>query len=615
MAPLNLKGIDGYPRTAGGPTGKQKALIEVEMGLQLHRRGNQEEAARHYRAAIKVDPHCLAALNLLSDIMLLAGNHARAEKLASQALKIRADMPGALLIRGCSRHAMGKLNPAIADLENAVELKPDYADALMALGRVLRDAGEADRSIEAYEKLLAQFPDVAEAHYNLANTFAAEDLLDEAIDAFREAVRLKPDFVDAHANLAGALGQADRPEEALDAADHALSLDPDHRAACVNKGNALRALNRLTEAQACYQHCLDLNADDADAIDLMATVAQGQGKLDEACHLYRRAISLDPKSDMYKGDLSTALLAAGDLEDAWKMYESRVAVDTGIPKDLFDSYRRWRGQSLEGRTLLVVREQGIGDELRFANCYSDLLERAQSEGGRCTIATSARMSTLFERSFPEAEILALSPNIKADFAVAAGSLPQIFRPSVESFPAEAGYLRPDDARVAEFRNWLQNLGDGLKVGFAWRSRNVTTSRTHHYTELDDWQALFGLDGIRLVNLQYGDVGLELTDASTRYDHRIAEAPGVDLMNDLDAAAALTASVDLVVSPGTSVADMAGALGTPALVYGSAFHPMSLGTDGLPWYPSIKYVARRWDQPICEIVEQIVDMVRETAQAT
>ena len=598
MAPLNLKGIDGYPRATGNLANKQKAQVQVELGMQLHKHGNHEEAARHYRAAIKVDPNCLTALNLLSDIMLLAGNHARAEKLASQALKIRADMPGALLIRGCSRHAMGKLKPAIADLEHAVELKPDYVDALMALGRVLRDAGKADRSIDAYEKLLAQFPDIAEAHYNLANTFVSDGLTDEATEAYNEAIRLKPDFADAHANLAGALCQADRPDEALAAADSALSLDPDHRAAWINKGNALRALNRLTDAQACYQHCLDLNANDADAIDLMATVIQGQGRLDEARRLYRHAISLDPKSDMYKGDLSTALLAAGDLEDGWKMYESRFGAGVGTPKDMFDSYRRWRGQSLAGRTLLVIREQGIGD------------------GGQCTIATNSRLVELFRRSFPEAEVQALDAGcagIKADFAIAAGSLPQLFRSSVESFPAEAGYLRPDRARVAEFRSWLENLGDGLKVGFAWRSRNVSTSRTHHYTELDDWQALFGLTGIRVVNLQYGDVSGELNDASKRYDHRIAKLPGVDLMNDLDAAAALTASVDLVISPGTSVADMAGAVGVPALVYGSAFHPMSLGTDGLPWYPGVKYIARRWDQPIGEIVEQIVDMVRETAQ--
>ncbi|MGK2739279.1 tetratricopeptide repeat protein [Tepidicaulis sp. LMO-SS28] len=587
-------------------TDTRNALAEtLQEGLTLHRRGTFEKAARLYEKVLRKDPTNLAALNFLADARLHEGKPLKAAQAAAKALQLKPDMPSAHFVLGNAYLALGRSDEGIAELEKTLELKPDYTDAMLSLGNALREAQKNGKAIEIFERLIALDPTFAEAHYNLANTLREERMLDEAAASYKEALRLTPDFAAAHANLAGVYMQADHPELALGHAEQAAAIAPHMTAGHINAGNALRALQRLEEAEACYRTAIGLDQRDAKAHDLLANVLQGQGRFEEAFTSYQTALKLQPRSDLFRGDLSTAQLASGRIEDGWKNYESRFNVSMNVGARAFPHIPRWNGEPLDGKTILVWKEQGIGDDLRFISCLPDLLAKA-GENATCRVETDPRLVRFYGRSFPGAIIEATGANDAAgdiDYQIPAGSLPGHFRTSLAAFPSKPGYLTPDAERAAGFKDWLDTLGPGLKIGFAWRSGNMQSARSIHYTAIEDWADLFATPGFELINLQYGEVDEELAAAEQQHGRTLHKAD-VDLKDDLDGAAALTSALDLVITPATSVGDMAGALGIRSFTYTSAHHPMMLGTDALPWYPATRIFARKWQTPMSEITANV-----------
>ena len=59
-------------------------------------------------------------------------------------------------------------------------LKADYAEAHSNLGNTLHELGRLDEAVACLNQAIALKPDLAEAHYNLGNTLQELGRLDEA---------------------------------------------------------------------------------------------------------------------------------------------------------------------------------------------------------------------------------------------------------------------------------------------------------------------------------------------------------------------------------------------------------------------------------------------------
>ncbi len=589
----------------------------IQKGILAHRQGRFADASKAYQKVLKKAPTELAALNLLADAQLNLGKNSRALDVASKAIALKPDMPGTWMVKGSALRRLGKFDEAVASLEKALELKPDYADALMTLAGTLRDANQLDAAIDAYEDLVEMAPEMAMAHYNLGNALVSDGQFDEAAIAFEDAIEHDPSHVPSYINLAGALHANDRAEEALIASEKALDLLPSSRSAMINRGNALKTLVRFDEAEQQYRDVIASDEKDAVAHDLLGTVLQGQARIDEAIVEYRRAIELRPQETLFKGDLAIALLANGSLSEGWKLYDARFGQGDALVRRRKIGMKTWAGENLKDKTLYIWREQGVGDDIRFASCFSDVLERAKVEGGQVIIETDPRLMTLYARSFPSAEIRAegdVSSEGDIHFDIAAGSLPGLIRNDLSEFSATGGYLTPKADQVNKLRAEIEALGPGLKVGIAWRSRNMAATRRRFYTDLTDWKDLFGRSDIQLVNLQYDRVDAEIDDVNESFGAQIHCVEGLDLMNDLDSAAALTAAMDVVISAPVSVSDIAGAVGRPCFTYGPYRHPMCLGTDRLPWYPETTWIGGKWNTPLERSVDKIIQQINKLAEA-
>jgi hypothetical protein len=304
-------------------------------------------------------------------------------------------------------------------------------------------------------------------------------------------------------------------------------------------------------------------------------------------------------------------LACADFARGWDDYEGRYESDETPRRGL--PFPEWDGGGFAGRAVLAYAEQGLGDEIMFANCLPDLVAEAR----RVVIECDPRLAPLFARSFPAATVFGAAragPRDWIDRAgpidvqVAAGSLPRRYRRSAEDFPAHAGYLRADPGRVSHYRERLAALGAGRKVGIAWRGGLMRTRRAVRSIAPEGLAQLLARTDLQFVSLQHGDVEEDLAHMRAAGGRAPVHWAGVPA--DPEEAGALMGALDATITVCSSVVHLAGALGVRALAMVPA-HPewryLEAG-DRLPWYPSVELVRQEqpgdWAAVVARVARQV-----------
>jgi hypothetical protein len=292
-------------------------------------------------------------------------------------------------------------------------------------------------------------------------------------------------------------------------------------------------------------------------------------------------------------------LRLGNLEKGWERLEYGFSplIDSNRGRRPQRTFKepRWTGQALNGKTLLVWREQGLGDEIMFAS----MLDELRALDGKVILECEPRLVSVFQRSFPEFEVRAEiyraifpfdSPNKDFDFQIPLGSLAALFRKKIEDFERSKPYWVPEPVKQADYAQRLQEAcGSKLCVGLCWRSAVVSPTRSTSYTMLSDWADLLMRDDVCVVNLQYGPCEEELQQVEAELGCKIIRWPDTDLQRDLEAVAAIIANLDVVCSVGTAVAQISGAVGTKTLLCADSYNWTSFGTQGYPFQPSMQLV--------------------------
>jgi|UPI000594F25F hypothetical protein len=272
--------------------------------------------------------------------------------------------------------------------------------------------------------------------------------------------------------------------------------------------------------------------------------------------------------------------------------------------------------TLTGQRVFLYREQGIGDEIRFATMVQDVVER----GGDITLEASPKLLTLLARSLPSVRVVA-SPFLPAergeerfDIAMPTGSLGQHVRGSADRFPRDRTLFRPDAQRVADMRRRLDALGAGPKIGLSWRSGVQGRLRNQFYAAVSDLEPILKVRGAVFVNLQYDDCRDELAEINERFGVLVHPFDDIDLFDDLDGSAALTAALDGVVSANTSVATIAGGLGVPCIEFHGRPVPAAYLIGGRdPWFSSILPIGKRIADPWDRTMHRVSEIVRGWVQ--
>lgn len=454
----------------------------------------------------------------------------------------------------------------------------------------LQRAGHLEKAEELYRTAMKMNPNIALLYSNLGVIVYAMGRAEESIPLYKKAIALDPKLSLAHNNLGVAYSTLNRLDEALAAFSRTIALVPDDPEPINNYGDCLVKLSRFAEGAAALQKALSYKPNYVEALTNLGTASWGLGKLDEGVAYFRRAIELQPDVAMAHKNLGIVLLLRGEYVEGWREYDWRWTADK-IPLREYH-VPVWRGEALGDKKLLIWAEQGVGDEILHAGMMADMAARVP----KVMWEVDERLLTLMQRSFPNIQVVprrvpAVLETVGLDIGahVAAGSIGQYVRYEASQFPTDRrSYLVADQARSAALRAQL-NLAPGEKlVGISWLSKNASFGKSKS-TTLADWAPILQTPGVKFVDLQYGDTAGERKKFESKYGVKIAHIDDLDLKDDLDGMAALTAACDLVVTVSNSTAHVAGALGIPVWILIAAgvgkFWYWGYNVEKVPWYPT------------------------------
>ncbi|HEY0832865.1 MAG TPA: tetratricopeptide repeat protein, partial [Azospirillum sp.] len=616
--------------------------------VELHQAGQFVQAAALYERVLEDDPQNIDARCNLGLLHRAAGRFDAAAHCLFEVVRQSPEHAGAWRGLALSMRALRLPDTEVA-LRRALRDAPDDAELSVELGLTLLETGRSGDGIAALRRALALSPDDATTLNNLGTGLERQGAFVEAETAYLRALTLRPDYARALNNLGHTLAGLGRATDGAIHRRRAIVVEPDRGEPYTALGSVALEQDRLADAERLHRWALRLDPQHLAALTNLGLVRQIQGRTEEAMALQRRTLVLDPTcADGHSNlgllhwlrrdgpaaerHLSHALLLDGslgpahlnrgmirlehgDLAGGWPEYQWRFRAkgytDRAIAAPL------WCGEDLAGRSILVWREQGVGDEILFSSCYADLVARAD----RVVIECDARLAGLFARSFPTALVRAETvaadggetiAHPDADRHAPAGRLPMLLRGRLAAFPPRPGWLVPDSARVAAWRDRLAALGPGLRVGIAWRSQLMTTDRRAAYTRIDQWGPVFAVPGVHLVNLQYDECAVELEEAERRFGVTVHRWADLDLKNDFEGTAALIANLDLVVSPATSAGELAAALGTPTWRLGGPDWTV-LGSAVRPWFPAMRLFRPRPGETLADTLATVARDLRRLAE--
>ena len=502
-------------------------------------------------------------------------------------------------------------------------------------------AGRLAEAERDYRAILAADPTRARAARNLSAILLERGDLDAAEALLAQACADSPDEPQLLANLGFVQLRQDRAAAARDSLERALALAPDDGAILTNLGTALRALGQREAAAARYRQALDLDPQNeaarvnlggggtGDALKVYLAAAQadrspetlaqvgvnlsGLNRYDEALKWLDEAVELadargvDAEQALTRHKRSFVRLATGDFTGGWDDYErrwqlpafvrdnARLKSPLRIGEELFPSR-----ESLRGADVLVMGEQGPGDEIMFASMLPDLA----AEAGRVHCVCDPRLVGLFQTSFPGVTFAGPAEPRPAWRVLPMGGLGRLYRNAREDFPGTP-YLRP----WTEVRDrWAVRLGPrpaGLRIGVSWRGGLKQTRSEQRSLPLAELARTLDLPGCELVSLQYGEAYDEVAAVNAGRANPIRMfAPRT--IDDFEELAGLVANLDVVVSVQTTLIHLAGAIGAPCLVMVPHHPEWRYGAAGstMPWYGSVRLMRQpspgAWEPVLAEV---------------
>ena len=100
-------------------------------------------------------------------------------------------------------------------------------------------------------------------------------------------------------------------------------------------------------------------------------------EFDKAVNNYKKVLDLNPQREKTKFNLSWCYFALFKFEKAFEYYEFRK--EKMIPKgrylEVINKFKsnEWSGQNLDNKTILIICEQGYGDNINFFAIYFGLM--------------------------------------------------------------------------------------------------------------------------------------------------------------------------------------------------------------------------------------------------
>lgn len=525
--------------------------------------------------------------------------------------------------RGRSALARGDVDLALKSFQQARKVAPLNFDACFGLARTLHAMGDLGGAVDAFEHALGTAPDDPRALIALGDLALKLDMPEQATGFFQIVARMEPGSADATLGLSRAMMLDDRFEEASGLVQSALQINSG-AAALWNQMGLIRAeMEDWQNAETFLTEALRLEPENQQAHGNMADVLFATGRHAEALDAFVRAGSIGKANATLQFNHAMAALAMGDVKTGWKHYEARLNPSyTGhVRHDV--PLKVWDGRKIAGgKGLAVIAEQGVGDEILMSHLAPFAAETA---GGPIMWEADPRLLSLFRRSYPDIEFQPWQPGTKPGLArdhdglknrkdlsryVQAASLLPLYAATANGITPKAEHLlKPDEQLLEKWQAKVRETGKGLRIGISWTSSLQNRLRNRGYVSLNELAPVLTLSGVQLFSLQYGDVEADITAVEDAFGVTIHRFDDLDLKDDFENTAALTACMDVVIGPTNTARQLAASLGVETMVLSRLPYELDLGQAQNPMFPHMQNVTRLPDPDWTAAIQRVAEMIK------
>lgn len=491
----------------------------------------------------------------------------------------------------------GRHAEAIPVWEAIFQQQPASSENALALGAELLACDRIADASQLLAKSSKDHPNNPDIALLYGRVLVKQKLRQHALGAFFHALSLNPDSVETHANIASTLYWERKSDAALSHAEFACQHDLSNTNIATYL-LILQDLRLLKEGMAFIDRLMAAYpARRPVLLTLRAVALNSLGRTSEALENAREAARLAPADPYTQFICATTLLAQGHLTaEAWAGYEGRSGLleSRAWPAPEL----RWTNQDLNGRTIVIHAEQGLGDTLQFVRYVPFVADL----GARVILAVQPALVSLLQGTPGATEVVPAGKLPKFDYYCPLLSLPGQLKTTIETIPPPIQYAIELPQASSSKR---------LQVGIVWAGNDGFIDDRRRSLDPALLAPLAEVPDVDYHSLQYGVTTLPVSGMQT----------ALEGVADFADTARQIAKLDLVISVDTAVAHLAATMGKPVWLLSrhNGCWRWLLDREDTPWYPSVRLFrqtqAEDWASMIDRVRIKLMTLTTDRRNAT
>jgi tetratricopeptide (TPR) repeat protein len=405
--------------------------------------------------------------------------------------------------------------------------------------------------------LLAHDPHYVAGYLSLGLVYEQSKKLDKAIDCYKAAIKIDPKEIKAYLSLAALYKQDQNYEDAIKVYQQGMINNPSNHFILSNLGNLFYLQHKYEDAIISHQRAIKAKPDSHVVHFNFANTLLNAGKYSEAIEMYKKTIALNPRFNRSKINLGTTLLSMSNFEEGFKEYFHRIYEDKNFKSVLHKKNLLWNGQNIENKKILIVAEEGLGNTLQFSR-YLETLSQL-----KCKIIFQCQeeLHHLFEdMDFIDQLVSIESDYDDYDYWAPLQNLINILTPDLNSNCPFPSALKINDNKLLEWETLIA-INDNVKIGLNWQGSASNPRVANNSVSLNKFKNIINNPLATFISLQKGPAVSDIE--KFKFEENIIN---YDLLMDAGSkkfldTAAIIKYLDLVITTDTSIAHLAGTLGT------------------------------------------------------
>lgn len=487
--------------------------------------------------------------------------------------------------------------------------------ALNRLGTNIFLLDNIDQAEKVLANLLAYNPRYVPGYLSLALVHEQKRNIDKAIDCYEAALKIDAKEIKAYLNLAALYKRELNYEKAVKVYQEAIINCPNNHFILSNLGNLFYLQHKYEDAIVCHQRAIKAKPDSHIIHFNFANTLLNAGKYTEAIEMYKKINTMNPSFHRSKVNLGTTLLSMSNFDEGFKEYAYRIYEDKNFKQYLNRKKELWSGQNLENKTILVIAEEGLGNTIQ----YSRYLETLSQLKCKIIFKCQEELHHLFgDLDFID-QIISLESEFDTfDYWAPLQNLIYLLTPDINSNCPLPTPLKIHDNKLLEWETLIE-VNNNVKIGLNWQGSRANPRVANNSVKLSYFKNIIQNKSANFISLQKGPAINEISE--NQFDESIIN---YDMLMDTGSqkfmdAAAIIKYLDLVITTDTSIAHLAGSLGTQTwLLLPKVSDWRWLNSkDETVWYDNVRIYRQRvqgdWDEVFSKVHQDCNELIKNISE--